>query len=450
MIKHLKIPATLLLGVTLALAAPDEKPLTRNNAEKSAHGERGKTKASPKSPIDKPSLEAGAPQADPHSDRSAPNNLEVRQSYPIDPPSKEPASSSFWQSGDFVIVLSVSAGLLIVLAIYLLFFRDKKSPATTHYASQQSSAGSPDVQQLRQDILALNSRISSLATLAKVADAQTSINGRIVTLEATLLTKISDAAVAAMSKSELGELRHKLTNAQGELEKSKQAQVDKDARIESSSEDLRRTQLALNKAEDVNQTLSGNLTRLQGEVERLEKELAVSQGLVASTKDHAEELKRAADVLRAEANKGYELLAPAKLKDTDLGAQLHAMYQESLAGNVASISAWTTLTAFVAAQADPAAKDFQLQIVRRLGVTFVNYWKHQGLSEKERHDKLVSWAKSLNEHADGRYNLLVPSLGEPVDRSRMSCATSVTTIREVLCWQVRNPAGANFSLAEVA
>jgi hypothetical protein len=206
----------------------------------------------------------------------------------------------------------------------------------------------------------------------------------------------------------------------------------------------------LNKAEDVNQTLNENLTRLQGAVERLEKELAVSQGLVASTKDHAEELKRAADVFRAEANKGYELLAPAKLKDTDQGAQLHAMYQESLAGNVASISAWTTLTAFVAAQADPAAKDFQLQIVRRLGVTFVNYWKHQGLSEKERHDKLVSWAKSLNEHADGRYNLLVPSLGEPVDRSRMSCATTVTVVREVLCWQVRNPAGANFSLAEVA
>jgi hypothetical protein len=449
MIKHLKILATLLLGVTLALAAPDEKPLTKNNAEKSAHGERGKAKAAPKSSFDRPPLEAGAPQADPLSDRSVPNILEVKEPYSINTLMKETSSSSFWQSGDLVIVLSVSAGLLLILALYLIL-RGKKSPATTHYASQQSSTGSPDVQQLRQDILALNSKISSLATLAKVSDAQTSINGRIVTLEATLLTKISDAAVAAMSKSELGELRHKLTNAQGELEKSKQAQVDRDARIESSSEDLRRTQLALKKAEDVNQTLNENLTRLQGAVERLEKELAVSQGLVASTKDHAEELKRAADVFRAEANKGYELLAPAKLKDTDQGAQLHAMYQESLAGNVASISAWTTLTAFVAAQADPAAKDFQLQIVRRLGVTFVNYWKHQGLSEKERHDKLVSWAKSLNEHADGRYNLLVPSLGEPVDRSRMSCATTVTVVREVLCWQVRNPAGANFSLAEVA
>jgi hypothetical protein len=32
----------------------------------------------------------------------------------------------------------------------------------------------------------------------------------------------------------------------------------------------------------------------------------------------------------------------------------------------------------------------------------------------------------------------------------MSCATTVTVVREVLCWQVRNPAGANFSLAEVA
>jgi len=154
--------------------------------------------------------------------------------------------------------------------------------------------------------------------------------------------------------------------------------------------------------------------------------------------------------LRAEANKSFEVLAPAKLKTTELGAQMQAMYQAALAGDVAAIAAWSTLTTFASAQADPAAKDFQLQIVRRLGVALVGYWKHQSLSEKERHEKLSQWAKSLNEHADSRYNLLVPGLGEPIDKTRMTCATSSTAIREVLCWQVRNPSGASFSLAEVA
>ena len=135
---------------------------------------------------------------------------------------------------------------------------------------------------------------------------------------------------------------------------------------------------------------------------------------------------------------------------TDLGVQMQAMYQAALAGDFAAIAAWSTLTTFASAQADPTAKDFQLQIVRRLGVALVGYWKHQSLSEKERHEKLSQWAKSLNENADSRFNLLVPGLGEPIDKTRMTCATSSTAIREVLCWQVRNPSGASFSLAEVA
>jgi hypothetical protein len=80
----------------------------------------------------------------------------------------------------------------------------------------------------------------------------------------------------------------------------------------------------------------------------------------------------------------------------------------------------------------------------------VQSWRHNGLTEKERHEQLSIWAKCLNDHADGRYNLLVPGLGTPIDRARMACATSATTVREVLCWQVRNSVGANFSLAEVA
>jgi len=303
---------------------------------------------------------------------------------------------------------------------------------------------------LSQGISNLSIKVNALATIAKVNEAQTIIKDRITTLETTLLNKIAEAAVAALSKSELGELRHKLSVAGIEVEKMKQSLVDKDIQIESVSEGSRSAQLALTTIQGEKQILSDNLTRIQIEKDRLDKELAASQDLVKSTEDDVAKQKAAADVLRAEVEKGYEVLAPAKLKDTDIGVQLHAMYLESLSGNAASIAAWTTLTVFVSAQTDPMAKDFQLQIVRRLGLTLVNYWKQQGHTEKERHEKLVHWAKSLNELADSRYNLLVPSLGEPIDRSRMSCATSVTAIREVLCWQVRNPAGANFSLAEVA
>jgi hypothetical protein len=44
----------------------------------------------------------------------------------------------------------------------------------------------------------------------------------------------------------------------------------------------------------------------------------------------------------------------------------------------------------------------------------------------------------------------VPAIGAPVDRTKMTTASSASIVQEVLCWQVRNPAGANYSLAEVA
>lgn len=192
------------------------------------------------------------------------------------------------------------------------------------------------------------------------------------------------------------------------------------------------------------------VTVAEAAASRLQSDLDAKAALITQAQAEAATERNAAAQLRANANKGYEVLAPAKLKATDLAAQMQEMYQASLSGEVAAIAAWSALTTFASAQTDPAAKDFQLQIVRRLGVVLVGYWKHQSLSEKDRHEKLSQWAKRLNEHADSRFNLLVPALGEPIDKTRMTCATSSTAIREVLCWQVRNPSGASFSLAEVA
>jgi hypothetical protein len=447
--KHLKHLAAVLLGVTLVLAATDDKNASKNSVEKNNSVEQLGTKAKPKPLADRNTFDGKAPKADFTSPSSAPNILEVRQPYQVDLQTNETSSSSFWQSGNLVLILSVCGGLLLLLALWLAF-RGNKPKAVTHFATQNASPVATDVQQLSQAIFALNSRLNVLATAANVTNAQTSINSNFANLERTLVPKVADAAVAAMSKSELGELRQKLSNALSSFEKLKLDLNDKESQLGTAFEGSKIAQSALITAQAENKISSDNLTRMQGEIDRLKKELEDTHILVKSTEAKAIEQKAAADLLRTEANKGYEVLAPAKLNETDLGVQVQALYQESLAENPASIAAWTTLTAFVSAQADPLAKDFQLQIVRRLGVTLVNYWKHQGLSEKDRHDRLVDWAKSLNEHADGRFNLLVPSLGEPVDRSRMSCATTVTVVREVLCWQVRNPLGANFSLAEVA
>jgi hypothetical protein len=310
--------------------------------------------------------------------------------------------------------------------------------------AQPAAAASAEVQQLNQSIGLLTSKIQSLAI------GQDNIRASIKTLGDSLAPKVAEAALAALTNSDLGKARKKIETLEGELfaaQTSAKQAADERGRFseESLSFKGQAEQAAREKGE-----AEEKVTAAQATIARLQGELEAKAKLIADAQDEATTERNAAAQLRANANKGYEVLAPAKLKATDLGAQMLEIYQASLSGEVAAIAAWSALTTFASAQADPAVKDFQLQIVRRLGVVLVGYWKHQSLSEKDRHEKLSQWAKRLNEHADSRFNLLVPALGEPIDKTRMTCATSSTAIREVLCWQVRNPSGASFSLAEVA
>ena len=361
-------------------------------------------------------------------------------------PKDADAVSSRQITGDNVNLIVGLIVLLLLVGLLLWYLKSRRAPS----GSASATLGSADGQLASGAINSLTLRLNSLATASDVSKAQTSINASIATLGASLVPKVAEAAIAAMAKSELGELRQKLANALSELDKAKRESVLKDSQIAAVTSGSESAQISLTRLESEKADLVGKLSLAQGKLDEVTLRLEASGKSVIAAQALAIEHQADIERLRGEVNKAYEVLAPAKLKETELRDQVQAMYQESLSGNVASISVWTTLTAFVSAQADPAAKDFQLQIVRRLGLSLVYYWKQQGLTDKERHDKLLHWARSLNEHADGRYNLLVPSLGEPVDRSRMSCATTVTVVREVLCWQVRNPAGANFSLAEVA
>lgn len=199
-----------------------------------------------------------------------------------------------------------------------------------------------------------------------------------------------------------------------------------------------------------NQASVRELEAVRAEIDNLKiqvaaglESLAVTEGRLASSRE--EHL-----ALVEKTRTAFISLAPSKLRGTELSSQIEVLYAEAIAGDATATFAWSTLSSFGASQSDPAAKDFQLQIVRRLGVVLTHYWKQKGLSEKERHERLSLWARNLNEHADGRYNLFVPGLGAPIDKTRMSCNSNNATVHEVLCWQIRNPAGANFMLAEVA
>jgi hypothetical protein len=375
------------------------------------------------------------------------NLIEVKYGVkPMEQAEKDVTGEGFFQTKIVQVFLVVFLLGVFLLLIYYFWPRKKVQVVAQAYSSpvQPSAGSSAELQQISQSIQSLNVRLQNIVA------GQTSIASNITSLGTSLAPKVAEAAVTALTNSDLGKARQKIASLESDLDAAhaavRQAADDRGKLSDESlslkgqlDQALREKRVAEEKVITAEETAS-----------RQQSELEAKAALIAQAQAEATTERNAAEQLRANANKGYEVLAPVKLKTTDLGAQMQAMYQASLSGEGAAIAAWSTLATFASAQADPAAKDFQLQIVRRLGVTLVGYWKHQSLSEKERHEKLSHWAKSLNEHADSRFNLLVPGLGEPIDKTRMTCATTSTAIREVLCWQVRNPSGASFSLAEVA
>lgn len=364
---------------------------------------------------------------------------------PIEPSEKSGTGEGFFQKSVLVFLLVL---LLVVLLLATFYFWPRKKvqvAAQTYSPAVQSSAGSSaELQQISQSIQSLNVRLQNIVS------GQTSIASNITSLGTSLAPKVAEAAVTALTNSDLGKAKRKIETLEAELIEAQALFRQVSEERGRFSEDSSRLKGQAEQAAKEKGEAEEKVAAAQATISRQQSELDDKAKLIADAQAEAMNERNVAAQLRADANKGYEVLAPAKLKSTELGAQMQAMYQAALSGEVAAIAAWSTLTTFASAQADPTAKDFQLQIVRRLGVALVGYWKHQSLSEKERHEKLSQWAKSLNEHADSRFNLLVPGLGEPIDKTRMTCATSSTAIREVLCWQVRNPSGASFSLAEVA
>jgi len=341
--------------------------------------------------------------------------------------------------------------LALLIFFPVIWMRTRKPSISSSFPLSQT-----DLKSISDSIaMVIAARITQTDTNIRVSEAN--IKRSLSDMGPQLVTAVSKAAAQEVNKTQLGELNakckeleEKLSRADRDLEdereKTRSAQARCDVAIDQKNQSDLKESAALREKLAVENTLNSKVAQislLTSQLDSAHKEVEQKQVELEAAKSESVNL-------RAESNKPFDTLAPAKLKATDLAAQMQEMYQASLSGEVAAIAAWSALTTFASAQADPAAKDFQLQIVRRLGVVLVGYWKHQSLSEKDRHEKLSQWAKRLNEHADSRFNLLVPALGEPIDKTRMTCATSSTAIREVLCWQVRNPSGASFSLAEVA
>ena len=430
----LKYLTLLLVGATLAFA--ETKP----------------AKESPKSaPVAQPAVAPRSAPGDgtkPAPAKTSPDVNFTEVGYgvkPIETPEKSGTGEGFFQKSVLVFLL-VLLLVVVLLALYYYWPRKKVQVATQTYspAAQSSAGSSAELQQISQSIQSLNVRVQNIVS------GQTSIASNITSLGNSLVPKVAEAAVTALTNSELGKARHKITSLETDLAQARAEASMSEGEARKHQDELSTLRADAARAVREKGEAEAKFATAETTIAQLKGELEAKAKLITDAQAEANTARSVAEQLRVDANKCYEVLAPAKLKATELGAQMQAMYQAALAGDVAAIAAWSTLTTFAAAQADPAAKDFQLQIVRRLGVALVGYWKHQSLSEKERHEKLSQWAKSLNEHADSRYNLLVPGLGEPIDKTRMTCATSSTAIREVLCWQVRNPSGASFSLAEVA
>lgn len=342
--------------------------------------------------------------------------------------------------------------LILFFAIWLVFMSLSywpKSVAPSANVSTPSYAGA-DLSGVMLALREIKDAVQKSATSSTVSTIQTNVANRLTEMEKTLLRAVAAEAVKAMEASELGVVRAKLAECERLLASAKSEEASLQRQVEDGAANYRKLQ---EEGASVAQRLEG-LSAVKVDLERQLGEfraaLEEQQRHVRAAQADLEAKKSECESIRAEAAKAYGHLVPASLRDSELAQAMAAFFSEAVGGQPGAVSVWSALTAFGAAQSDPAAKDFQLQIVRRLGVVLVQYWKQKGLNEKVRHEQLSSWAKCLNDHADGRYNLFVPGLGTPIDRTRMACTTSATTVHEVLCWQVRNPAGANFSLAEVA
>lgn len=298
---------------------------------------------------------------------------------------------------------------------------------------------------------ALSEKLSALAKINDLVRSNSELKVALSSMQLTLPQAVGKAAADEVSKSQVGDLKVRLVDLQSQLDTaSSQASANQQAqaRANASAVDADRAKhQAITELDDTRESLRHS----EATAAQLLQELDAKARQIEQANDDVYNAQKLSQAAQDELRLTLEVNVPPGITDPVVTAQMQALHREAIQGNGPSVIAWATLCSFSAAAVDPSSKDFLLHALKRLGSVLVNYWKAQeGSTAKDRHEKLAHWAKCLSEHAQGRFSLIVPPLGSPVNKAAMATAGNVTVVQEVLTWQVRNPAGATFSLAEIA
>lgn len=357
-------------------------------------------------------------------------------------------------NSDTKVIVSMTLVVLLAIAVLGWFVRKWTEPPTHDVHSVYASTGSSvDPKSVAAEVIkgmAVSPLLSKIATIANLERQLSSLQTTVNSMQQTLPQAAGKAAADEVSKSQVGELRSKISQLQAELDTANSkasldrraldtanaGAIDADRAKQQAISDLRSATAALQESQAREASLRQDIEGKKRELQLALDEVRSAQVLCQEAKDDLQRTR--------------EFYIPAGISEPELIAQMQTLHREAIKGNSTSVIAWATLSSFAAADSDPNSKDFLLHVVKRLGLVLVSHWKTQeSILPKERHEKLSQWAKCLTAHAQGRFSLIVPPIGAPVNKTTMATADNATIVQEVLCWQVRNPAGATFSLAEI-
>jgi hypothetical protein len=427
----------LLLVGSLAMAKDE-------NLNKGAESPSGKKATSGQAPT--PNKDISAPSADlAPKDNRQPNSVDS---------DKQSRQSPETKSYTGLIVSMTLTVLLAIIGLGLLVRKWTVIPTLDVHHVHTGTGSSVDPKAVATEVvrgMAASPVLSKIATISNLERQLTSLQTSVNSMQQTLPQAAGKAAADEVSKSQVGDMKSKLAQLQAELDAANsKASLDRQSLDTANAEVIdadRAKRQAMSDLSSATAALQGSQAReaqLRQDIEDKTCELQLALDEVRSAQMLCQQAK-------GELQRTWEVGVPAGISDPELIAQMKALHRESIKGNSSSMVAWATLSSFAAADADPASNEFLLQVVRRLSLVLVSHWKTQeSISQKDRHAKLSQWAKCLTAHAQGKFSLIVPPIGAPVNKTTMATADNATTVQEVLCWQVRNSAGSTFSLAEIA
>lgn len=387
--------------------------------------------------------------------KEATSNKPAQVSQPASEPTKVSVAPAPAKEKDFdgwILLLSAIA-VAAVFGLYALVLKRTQVPTHDIHHVHSTAGASADPKVVAAEVvkvLAVNPAFSKIAAISNVEKAVASLQASLSGMQQTLPQAAGKAAADEVSKSQVGDLKEKLASLQSELDAAAALAATNQQATERANAAAIDADRAKHQAVTEHDAVRDSLRHSEASVAQLRQELEDKARQIQQASEDFHSAQKLSLAAQNEVKRTLEVNVPKGISDPVVVAQMQALHREAIQGSAPAVIAWATLCSFSAADVDPSSKDFLLHALKRLGSVLVNYWKAQeGSTAKDRHEKLAHWAKCLSEHGQGRFSLIVPPLGSPVNKAAMSTAGSATTVQEVLTWQVRNPAGATFSLAEI-